>query len=250
MRTNAEVNAATSADDHVTPFVVLFEGRSGSTYLMEGLNSHPWVHAIFEPMVPLAKEGAESQIGFVTRFFSSPGDHRAVGFKTKLKDVLDPTRLAEELRRLQAKIILLERRNRIKLVVSLYNSVRLNEATGDWNLYDEKDRLAPAAMDPEVFISWLEKLEDWNRKLRKYTSDLGLATLSLCYEDLLVEQQATFNRVFSFLGVEPQPVTGNARKNTSDDLREALPNFEVIRTSYVGTPYLEMFDEVLVHDER
>ena len=39
---------------------------------------------------------------------------------------------------------------------------------------------------------------------------------------------------------------GQVRKNINDDLREAVSNFDELRSHYVGTPYEQMFDEVLV----
>ncbi len=35
-------------------------------------------------------------------------------------------------------------------------------------------------------------------------------------------------------------------KNTSDDLRKVIMNFDELRSHYIGTPFELMFDEVLV----
>jgi hypothetical protein len=48
------------------------------------------------------------------------------------------------------------------------------------------------------------------------------------------------------LGVRSEPVQGAFIKNTSDDLREAVSNIDQLRFYYIGTPYEQMFDEVLV----
>jgi hypothetical protein len=72
-----------------------------------------------------------------------------------------------------------------------------------------------------------------------------LPTLTVHYEDLLVYFEAAMARTFAFLEVPWQPVRGAALKNTSDDLREVLANFEEVKARYRDTPYEEMFDEVL-----
>ena len=43
---------------------------------------------------------------------------------------------------------------------------------------------------------------------------------------------------------------GQVRKNTNDDLREAVSNFDELRSHYIGTPYEQMFDEVLVSGQN
>jgi hypothetical protein len=77
-------------------------------------------------------------------------------------------------------------------------------------------------------------------------SSLGRPTLQLYYEDMLRDETAFMGRVFDFLNVTPRAVKGKTLKNTSDDLREAVPNFDVLRARYIGTRYEAMFDEVMV----
>ena len=84
-------------DLQVTPFVILFVERAGSTYLITALKSHPGVLALTEKFDALRKEGKGSaeQLEWAKAFLTPPllGRHRAIGFKTKLVDVLDPGRL-------------------------------------------------------------------------------------------------------------------------------------------------------------
>jgi LPS sulfotransferase NodH len=234
--------------DQARPFVLLFEGRSGSTYLIEALASHPAIYTEGEKLVRLKDKGADRQLQWVREFLarSSHRKYRAIGFKTKFRDILDPEGLSELLRQLQAQIILLQRRNRIKLVVSRSNAIRLNAFTGDWNLYKGEDRIPPASIDVVQFSNWLKRAEERNRKLVGYVQGLELPTFSLYYEDLLVNEQATLEQVCSFLDVEFEAIKGGCIKNTSDDLREAVVNFDELRSHYIGTPYEPMFDEVLL----
>lgn len=226
-------------------FVLFFNGRSGSSMLVEALDSHPQVVARGEI---LSGKDEDSQLETVRRFLTRPRRRRitAAGFKTKLKDVEEPEGLAGLLREVDASIILLQRHNVVKQVVSRDSARRLHEATSDWNLYDEKDRPPPAAIDPAWFDVALMRLERHKRRIEKYVERLNLPTLSLYYEDFLVDWQASLAKTCSFLGVEPGPIYRQTVKNTSDDLREAISNFEELKALYADTPYEPMFDEVLV----
>ena len=51
--------------------------------------------------------------------------------------------------------------------------------------------------------------------------------------------------IFDFLGVPARDLESAFHKNTKDDLREALPNFDELRARYADTPYGPMFDEVV-----
>jgi LPS sulfotransferase NodH len=196
----------------------------------------------------LGNKRADAQLQRARKFYTqSPhGGYPAIGFKTKLGNVKDREGFAKLLGEVGARIILLQRRNIVKHVVSWINSERIHDATGRWNLWNEENRLPPTTIDVAKFDRWLEQIEKARRALESYVKNMDLPTLWLYYEDLLVDRRATIERVFSFLEVRFEPVQGGSIKNTSDDLREAVSNFDELRSHYIGTPYEQMFDEVLV----
>lgn len=236
-----------------TRFAVLFEHRSGSTYLVEALNSHSKIRA--------EKELLSVIRGKVEKGNAQPGDqlvcidklyvpvptyhgYDVIGFKTKIKDILDPAGMARVLKANEARVILLQRRNRIKLLVSLRNAMRLNEATGDWNRYDENVQLPPMHIEVGGFKQELELEDKANRELNEYARGLGLPILELHYEDLLADSGGAFRRVCGFLGVDYEPMEAGTKKNTRDDLREVVANFDELKAAFTGTVYEPMFDEV------
>jgi LPS sulfotransferase NodH len=233
----------------VSRFVIMFQGRSGSTLLTTALDSHPRIRAAGETLAELKDHGAEAQLQMTRELLTPPliGRHAVVGFKAKLMDVLDPEGFAKSLKEMRPSIILSLRRNSVKLVVSWINSERLHRKEGKWQSYTEEDRPSvPFIIAVDDFQCRLKTLEGLRWSLESYVSKLGLPTLSLYYEDLLTDEQKTFEQVFSFLGVKPEAVRPRCIKTTSDDLREVIKNFEDLRSHYRGTPYEEMFDEVLV----
>ena len=118
--------------------------------------------------------------------------------------------------------------------------------SGTWNLLKESNRLPAFTVDLNEFSELLREREEWDTDLENYVQPLGLPTLTLYYEDLLKDKTTFIQRVFSFLEVKPKPVEGVTLKNTKDNLREVLLNFDELRARYANTGYEPMFDEVLV----
>ncbi|MDT8306347.1 MAG: hypothetical protein RRC07_10460 [Anaerolineae bacterium] len=234
----------------VTPFVILFVERDGSTYMTSMLGSHPDIEMVYERFSVMRQRGedAAAQLSWARDYFTPPivGRRAAVGFKTKLVDVLDPDGFAALLHEKQCQIIRMQRRNRVKAVISRINARRLYEATGKWNLYDKSDRMPPMDVDVAEFVQFLDEREQAEQELDRYVAQLDRPALTIVYEDLLVDRDGVLAAVFSFLGVGQRPVTEKTMKHTRDDLRAVVTNFDELRDSVAGTRYASMFDEVLV----
>lgn len=234
----------------VTPFVILFVERAGSTFLITALKSHPQILALTEKLDAMRKEGksAADQLEWTRSILTPPlmGQHRAMGFKTKLLDVLDPEGFAAILRERKCRIIQLQRRNTVKAVVSTINARRQWEVSGNWNLLNESTRLPAFAVDPGEFQALLAQREEWDRQVEDYTERLQLPTLRLWYEDLLTDETAFVDKAVTFLTGQTRQLQGGTLKNTGDDLKTAILNFDDLRQRYAGTRYETMFDEVQV----
>ena len=234
-----------NSDNQLTRLVILFLGRSGSTYLKESLNSHPHIYIQGEFLVG---KKWKRQLQDLERLFNhvpSPNS-QVVGVKTKLKDIHDRKQLATFLKEMNTKIICLTRRNQVKRVVSLARAMELNEVTGKWNLYNREERVGKITIDVERFKRWLTHSELEKERLVNYVNNLELPALYLEYEDLLLEPTRTFEQIFQLTGVESQKLQANCIKHTRDNLREEIENFDELRSHYINTPYEAMFDEVLL----
>jgi hypothetical protein len=215
---------------------------------VEALDGHPQVAARYEVMAPSISKGEspEQQLERARRAFTPPevAPPWAAGFKTKLRDVLDREGFAALLDEFEARVILLTRRNVVKLNVSSFNSERLRERTGDWNLYrsgdEPEERLR---IDPGEFAKRLDEYERELADLVDFVAELAHPALWLFYENLLDDVDGTLAAAFRFLGVGSVATRGRTLKSTSDDLAEALVNFDELRARYSGTRYEAMFDE-------
>ena len=233
----------------VTRFVILFVERSGSTYLATSLASHPQIEARREEFAHLRQRGEDgaAQLKWARAFWTPPllSREKARGFKSKIEDILDPAGFGRLLRKNRVRVIQLQRRNLIKAVVSTINARRLYEASGNWNLLRESDRLPAFEADPAEFSHLLDERIRWDQELESYVGALQLPRLQLFYEDLLLGERQFLGRIFDFLGVPTREVQGKTFKSTKDDLREVLLNFDDLRDQYAGTPYHSMFSEVI-----
>lgn len=233
----------------VTPFVILFEGRTGSSYLVTSLSKHPNVRAGWEELVQMKALGHESQAEWTRKALTAPmiGRFGAVGFKTKLRDIADPIQFSQLLRERNVRIIHMQRRNRVKVAISEINCNVLHARTGSYNVYKKDDRLPPIRIEVAEFRSTLAMREQLDSDLKRFVDDLHLPTLDIYYENILLDEPNTLKAIYEFIGVTPRMTKGASYKNTSDDLRSALLNFEELKASVSGTPYEDMFDEVLVN---
>jgi len=234
----------------VTAYVILFIERDGSTYLTSMLMEHPEIQAEYEKFAVLRQQGANgnAQLEWLDGFLTPPwiGKKAALGFKTKLVDVLDMEGFTRLLQKKHCHIIQMRRRNMVKAVVSRINARRLYEASGHWNLYKEADRMPPLEIDLQQFDQYLEERRQADQALDDYAQGLGLPKLKVEYEDLLVNRDRAMQELFAFIKVPAQQLQGKTLKNTQDDLRAVVLNFDELRTRYAGTVYEPMFDEVLV----
>src|SRR3954469_3474225 len=187
----------------VTWFVLLFPGRSGSTYLISALDAHPGITAKGEVLDPLRPEGPEAQLDWTRRYFRGPilNRSKAVGFKTKLRDVLDQDGFGRILADVDARLIYLDRRNDVKHAISRITARRLKDTTGRWNLHGGAASLQAFEVDVDDFATRLEAVEEEKATIAEYVGEVDRPLLHIDYEDLLAEPGPTFHRVLAFLGL-------------------------------------------------
>jgi len=242
------VNVPLVLRHNVVTYTMFLMGRVGSTYLTQLLNSHPDILALHEELLDLEEQGAEAQLEWTRNFLRPPliGRYRVRGFNTKPHTLSDLTGFGRLLQEYDCRILHMQRRNRVKTVISVINGRRLSAKTGKWGLFDAAKRpTEKLIIDFEEFEEGLKFREEWDAKLESFLDTLQLPILSLYYEDLLLDKEAFLQSIFNFLEVEPKKVKAETLKITKDDLREVIGNFDELRARYVGTQYESMFDEVL-----
>ncbi len=210
-------------------YVMLFPGRTGSTFLTDHLASHPQIHAHYEILSRYQDSWPQQQTfleGLVTG--ERPIEVPVIGFKTKLRSVLSLTKFESYLKNFNFRIIHLTRRNHLKFVVSIVRAKMLREQIGDSNLTEASHEALGETIIPLAdFAKAKTRLRRTNR-ITQLIDRLDLPKIEIAYEDLLENERRTLNRVWGFLDVRPIATYSGTRKNTPHDLRTAVTNLDEI----------------------
>jgi LPS sulfotransferase NodH len=240
-----------------TRFVILHEARVGSTWLVASLNQHP--RTICYPEV-LAGIGDEEQrrlvslmgtgglpeiyaVYAVTPKYHPMSPYRkaqidALGFKTKLTDVLDRDWFGAFLRDHAFRVVRLYRENLLKQAVSLANAQRLFSRRGQYNLRRGIDEASgPLRAESGQLIEMMNGLKQDRQTTDDFVKTLALPTLSFSYEELLGEPRSIAERLGDFLGVEGLEPATTFAKATADRLEEAVENWPELLVALSKTPH-------------
>ena len=248
--------------DSSTParFVVLFSARAGSSWLRGSLNANPAVIFAPEVLTKMIQQGRSpaEQRAWLRLALQPPGefDGFAVGLKTKLSfpDRADAVSdggsavlgsldsFADVLRESGARVIHLARRNVLKVAISGLNRRRMEPA----NIRHGGDRLGRFAVRTAQIDREVAVVEARSRRVEVFARSLDMPLAEIVYEEMLADMDAVVARVAAFLGVPHTPAPGYLQKNTPDDLRLALSNFDEIAAHLAGSPYSAMLHEVIV----
>ena len=240
---SAALPVPSQASQHgsVSFFVVLFQGRSGSSWLIEALRSHHQIEAIGEKLAALHIGGAAAQNRWLESYFADrPPDGSVLGFKTKLSDVIDVPGFASQLVHSKCAVIWLDRANLVKQAASWLRANELYAQRGVHNIRDFGDRLPPSRLDAAELLKRTVSLDQGRSQLGRFVEGLNLPTLRIRYEDLLEDPGRVFDSTQRFLRVEHCELTASLVKATPDSLAAAISNLEEVEAALRGTGYLEM----------
>ena len=214
-------------------YVILFQGRAGSTLLTEHMRSHPNISAQYEAFSTLPKEWSV-QLDWMTNLFYAENrgnPTQVIGFKTKLSDIADQDLFANFVQDNKIKVIHLFRKNLVKLIVSVIRADRLRKTSGNSNLYDQKNSLGKIHIDPTEFRKQKKRIRLY-RELREYIDGMNVDVCRVRYEDLLYNLDRTLNRLWRYVGVKKHQTDAEVLKNTPDRLEDAVENLDELRASF------------------
>ena len=243
----------------MTNFVVLSTQRSGSTWVVDMLTSHPKVVAYSELFMHGGEgkprwSGAQDLQYWQTY---SQGKHRlakpywlwhylgeayrerpgidAIGFKlmySQLTRISRPLMPALWLKRVR--IIHLIRRNALDVVLSKEAGAarqgKLHARDGD-----EVERVR-LNLDTQSLLRGMTLHERAIAGARVRFKKVGLRYTEVIYEDLAADEKG-FSELFEFLGVEPAPVTSSLQKLNPTSHEELIENYGEVREALEGTEF-------------
>lgn len=223
-----------------TSFVIFAQGRTGSTLLVDLMNSHDGVYC------------DDEILGWPVRFPDAWVDahrrhhpDRHYGFKVKpyqlsVDQRLDP---GAWLRRMDArgwKLIHLRRRNVLRHALS--NIVA--EHVGFTFRGAGPAESAGLTVDVDMLLGAMAVREEQAEVERAALA--GLPHASVCYEDDLLDaerHQATLDRLSDTLDLPRAQARTEVRRITTDDLRTTIANYDEVATAVGSSPWAPLLEE-------
>ncbi|MEP6909336.1 MAG: sulfotransferase domain-containing protein [Actinomycetota bacterium] len=246
----------------MTRFVVLSTQRSGSTWVVDMLTSHPRVVAYSELFMHggegVPKWGLEQGLPYWQTFIREQRGGRvarpyllwhylgrvfeerpgidAIGFKlmySQLTRIAKPLMPALWLRRVR--IVHLVRRNALEVVLSK----EAGEARRGVLHAREGQPLESVRLKLRT-DDLLERMTAHERAIegaRVRFKRVGLPYHEVVYEDLVADERSGFASLFDFLGVQPAPVSSSLQKVNATAHEELIENYGEVRAALEGTKF-------------
>lgn len=252
----------------MTKFIVLFTGRSGSTYLYKKLDSSEFIHFDDEIINKHRQPDLtdDESCGIIENFYANDSSTRkplcqAKGFKLSLSHLSTQSVefLKEVVQAQNIRILSLSRTNKVKQAISSINMWKylLERFTPEdrsqviANNRVEGDLPCPKiVIDPDLLISNIKHLESVEQYLFGFLSQTKAFTTqySLVYETLFKEEIITLRAILDFIGchdIDPSKLRTTIIKAVPDDLSLIVENSAEIRRKLrtLGVKYVKMFDE-------
>lgn len=215
-------------------FVILFQGRSGSTMLKGHLMAHQAVHAFGEIFDAFPRTWP-NQHGWLKKFYCdlqwTDRSHKVIGFTTKLSSIADPSKFKEFVEANNVRVIHLDRSNPVKLAVSVIRAKRLRELSGESNIKSDGERLGPIRISVDEFRRGLNRKKLY-AELSDYVETLGVPKVHVYYEEFLEDEKQALEKIWDFLEVDNADTKTETLKNTPDDLTHAVSNLEELKAAF------------------
>ncbi len=222
------------------PFVIVFPGRTGSSWLVSALDDHPAIEARGEILV---RRDAREQADLIPGALAARGRIRARGFKTKMKDVADPDLLRTAIHAADAVVVHMRRPDRLRLALSRINARRLHAETGRWNRTESASHAARGG--PIAFDEWHAALVACGEEVDRvdaFAASMAGEVVEVRYAEILRDPAGVLEAVQRAVGVAPRPLRSQVVKNTDEDLRTVIPDFDDLRARFADTPFATVFD--------
>lgn len=224
-------------------FVIFSHGRSGSTLLVDLLNSHPQIHCDDEL---LRHRVIFPRLYIRARTLLSEED--VYGFKLLSYQIIEvqsircPEKFIPELNRGEYNLIYLKRQNVFHHALSnLYA-----RHTGAFAHRSSEGILARSKMsvDLDALVRWIKGIQRTQEFEDRVLTNVP--HVNLCYENDLREEnmhQATIDRLAKYLGIPPAPVKTDLVKIIPRSLSDIVENYVELREFIANSEYAQYFVE-------
>jgi len=249
-------------------FVILFNGRSGSSHLVSCLNSQPDVLCLPEVLANTAireslrifekfsSDGPEAVLNMqpfhaqqrrtnIASFFpTQPPEEKTAatkfGLKIQARDILGKRQLVQAIRDSGCKVIYLTRLDRFGAMISFFRAMRLKARYNTYQARSDAHIVEQISINPLEFLEFYVRRKADDARLAKLARGLGKTVdlLEIDYARLNEAPDEAFADIFGFLQVnKPLAVKSAFVKNTSS-LEEAVVNLAQLQHIAAGVDSL------------
>lgn len=230
-----------------TKFLIFAQGRSGSTLMVDLMNSHPDVLSLGEIMqsnvITKLRNPRKYAEGLCT-LSKKP----ACGFKVKVYQLegaqqKDPAVVLDDFHKHGWKIIYLVRRNLLRHAISDIRS----EKTGQFHNVQKSDGAQPASGNKrKIQISMDELIQAIEFRERCLASEARaldpIPHLMIEYEKDLLDpgaQRDAMNRIFEYLNLPPHEAKTSFRKVTAKNIGDDVENFDELEKKLLESEHAQ-----------
>jgi len=211
-------------------FLILSDGRTGSTYLTSLLRLHCDVRLIEEPLNKRGKP-TDNAIEYV-QYQLENKKCRLLGFKVTPEQLrLNNLTISEAVRSWRINfVIVLWRQCSLEAFVSYCIASR----TGKWYSEQVPDKIEKLHVDVEVFSEYLESLNsDWKQVVSDWPVDV--VPIFLKYEDLARDVTAEMQRILLRMSLDPENYVFETemRRQNPASLTEKITNFNQLPSEII-----------------
>ena len=239
-------------------FCIVTTQRTGSSWLISLLNSHPRIRAFDEPFLyrkirpNWKEEGFLSFYNFRHQFklhrplvtfrymnamYSFAENFEAVGFKLMYNQLLMFPEILFRLIKDRFVVIHLVRRNILDILVSLEIAQKTKVAHSNKEL-----PLIKVTLNPESILKKMKKIEYKICITRLLTSFILQNSIEIGYESLMNKKEKTLSAILQIINIEERQalLRSDSRKLSKGSYREKIRNYEEIFNVLRNTKYKSM----------
>ena len=217
-------------------FAIVGNARTGSNYLLDGLDSSPAIRMYHEIFASHNREvGKDFDKIFSTVFRPESKDTRMVGFKVFYNHLTEA-----EWQKLVAhrdlKVIHLTRRNRLRTVISLEIAFKTGQWTKSGNSGGPREKRV--TIDPQKLLQRIEQIEAGEEATRARFCDRPI--LEVVYEELVRSPREVFQSVTEYLGVDAiDPDQIRLKRQNPETVDHLILNYDEVDAVLRNTRFAE-----------
>lgn len=225
-------------------FIVLTRSRTGSNMLLSLLNNHPNINVQGEIFSKL--NGKDYKTVLNSGFPKQPFYIKASGFKIFYYHPLDnpASDVWNDLVKMKdLHVIQLKRRNVLRSLISSKIAANRNV----WRSVESKGEAAETLSERAVELTeedlknGFEYTKHWIGEAEQRFSDHPFLTLS--YEDLVNDSEASLRETCRFLGVQYRPLETPLKRQNPESMKALVRNYEELKGAFQGTEWQSYFED-------